>query len=395
MEKKIEGVIFNSFVSELIPYIGLNKKKIKEIARSKHLSISVDELLSASEKVINDDINLLKLSLSLTIRILESIIDLIPSKIDNSEDKDLVNRLVPSIKKGIEYISMCYDSLIEFPRDTYTAFDVRILVSFNILSIMSVLLFQNLSYLFYGSKKEHSSTENTLNIIMSMIDSFDKKINSIAVETQQVNNGIKTTNKEFSVLNKKTDQILNGEENIQREIIIQSDKTTRQHTTLLDKINKRNQSEKRKTLTQEECAEMLFKQKQIYYQKRMLYLHRVGRSGAVVPKLPKGEKIVERTIQRWDQYLSTNGEKGTKPPKGYSRERTEAEFVRWAEVFEQIAYEKWEKKQPAIMRKNQITDGIVENFSQEDEENLEEVEDDLETRGKRSLADVFDYSRKR
>ena len=290
---------------------------------------------------------------------------------------------------------MYYDSLIEFPRDTYTASDARILVFLNMLSIISVLLFQNLSYLFYASKKDHSSTENTLNIIMSMIDSFDKKINSIAVETQQVNNGIKTTNKEFSVLNKKTDQILNGEENIQREIIIQSDKTTRQHTTLLDKINKRNQSEKRKTLTQEECAEMLFKQKQIYYQKRMLYLHRVGRSGAVVPKLPKGEKIVERTIQRWDQYLSTNGEKGTKPPKGYSRERTEAEFVRWAEVFEQIAYEKWEKKQPAIMRKNQITDGIVENFSQEDEENLEEVEDDLETRGKRSLADVFDYSRKR
>ena len=99
MEKKIEGVIFNSFVSELIPYIGLNKKKIKEITRTKHLSVSVDELLSAAEKVTNDDINLLKLSLSLTSRILESIIDLIPSKIDNSEDKDLVNKLVPSIKK--------------------------------------------------------------------------------------------------------------------------------------------------------------------------------------------------------------------------------------------------------------------------------------------------------
>ena len=105
--------------------------------------------------------------------------------------------------------------------------------------------------------------------------------------------------------------------------------------------------------------------------------------------------MVERTIQRWDQYLSTNGEKGTKPPKGYSRERSRKEFDDWAETLEQIAYEKWERKQPIIRRKN-MTDGLVSTISpeKEDEENLEEEEDDQGIRGKGNLVTRFAHPRK-
>lgn len=96
-------------------------------------------------------------------------------------------------------------------------------------------------------------------------------------------------------------------------------------------------------------------------------------------KPPKESTMVRRTIQRWDQYLATDGEKGSKPPKGYSREKSTKEFEEWAEEVEMQKYLRWEKKQPSILSRKKAIE--------EDEENIEEKEEDFKTRSKQSLDD--------
>lgn len=227
----------------------------------------------------------------------------------------------------------------------------------------------------------------------------EEDMSGFAKQLQELLSGIKIIDKKgddhFNVLNKKTEQLQKGQEETQRKIVVQGDKSNREFEKIEDKVEKRNRADKRKPLTQEECADILYKYKVKYFKKKEDYLRLVGIT-ATKPKLPKDEKMVERTIQRWDQYLSSEGEKGSKPPKGYSRERSRKEFDDWAETLEQIAYEKWEKEQPIIRHKNK-RDGLVSTLSpeKEDEENIEEEEDDQETRRQGNLVDRVAHPTKR
>lgn len=187
-------------------------------------------------------------------------------------------------------------------------------------------------------------------------------------------------------LNEQISDLKKGQDDIKRKIDIYDDKSSRENKRIMDKIDKRNRVERRKTLTQEECADKLFKQKIIYCKNREDYLRKVGIAITKV-NIPKNETMVLRTIQRWDQYLATNGEKGTKPPKGYSREKSQIEFEDWAEDVERQKYLRWEKKQPLILRKNNTSVSQRDAHSPEVEEDREEEEDDFETRSQEDMVE--------
>lgn len=232
---------------------------------------------------------------------------------------------------------------------------------------------------YYGPKDKKEENEAS---IMELFTIFKTQLMNIEKNTAQT---VKNTQESIKLENKIiTNQAINREKN------------SKELEKIEDKVNKRNRADKRKPLTQEECADILYKYKVKYFKKKEDYLRLVGIT-ATKPKLPKDEKTVERTIQRWDQYLSSEGEKGSKPPKGYSRERSRKEFDDWAETLEQISYEKWEKEQPMIRRKKYKQDGLVSTHSpeKEDEENLEEEEDNQETRGQGNLVDRVAHPTKR
>lgn len=190
---------------------------------------------------------------------------------------------------------------------------------------------------------------------------------------------LKLVSDDFLDLKRLLELIKKTQEKNQRQSAIQSDRSIRKLSKIENKVDKRNKADKRKSLTQEECAVILFKQKGIYFMKRQNYLHRVGITKTKA-KFPKNDTMVLRTIQRWDQYLATNGEKGSKPPKGYSREKSQMEFEIWAEDLEKQKYLRWENRQPLIMLKKKKPD--------ETEEALEE-EDDIETRGREDMVEML------
>ena len=265
------------------------------------------------------------------------------------------------------------------------------------ITLISIVAFYHAVYERFCIPEENRTQPDNLSALLVkinlMMDSCGQKLDVVSTCLQETNTIVKSSEKNLNTINKKADQLLQGQEETQRKIIVQGDQSSRRLEKVEEKVDKRNRADKRKPLTQEECANLLYKQKVIFCKKKEDYISKVGITSTRV-KCPEDETMVLRTIQRWDQYLATDGEKGTKPPKGYSREKSIKEFDLWAEVFEQIAYEKWEKKQPIIRRKNKQTDGIVMPYSTEDEENLEDEDDDFETRGQQNLADRFDHSRK-
>lgn len=194
----------------------------------------------------------------------------------------------------------------------------------------------------------------------------------------------------LSVLGKQVDNIQKRQEESQRQSVVQSDRSIRKLEKIEDKVDKKNRADKRKPLTQEECAELLYQKKVKYCKKKENYLMRVGITATVQPP-PKNAESVKRTIQRWDQYLLSNGEKGTKPAKGYSREANKLEFESWAETLELIKYERWEKRQTPIgnIYRQTATD------TPEDEEYLEEDEEDQESRAEEDMVDRLTRTSKR
>ena len=202
---------------------------------------------------------------------------------------------------------------------------------------------------------------------------------------ERINKGVKPILDFLFEFKKQMDDIKKEQENTQRKIDVQGDRSSRENKSLKDDISKRNKADKRKPLTQEDCAVILFRQKGIYLMKRQRYLERIGITKTKV-KSPKNDTTVLRTIQRWDQYLATDGEKGIKPPKYYSREKSQKEFEIWAEDVEREKYQRWEMKQPMIMRKN-MSDGQVDTHFPEFEEDREEEEDVFETRGQEDLVE--------
>ena len=185
----------------------------------------------------------------------------------------------------------------------------------------------------------------------------------------------------LSGVNNKTGNIQKEQEDNQRQSAVQCDRLIRKLEKIEDKVDKKNRADKRKPLTQEECADILFKKKVFYCKKKENYLKRVGITANVQPP-PKNAESVKRTIQRWDQYLLSDGEKGTKPAKGYSRVVSKLEFESWAETLELIKYERWEKKQPSI--RNIYGHAVTD--SQEDEEYLEE---DQESRAEEDMVERY------
>ena len=370
-------------------------------------------------------------------RILNSMIELIPKKLDDKE-KIKANALVlfrdratkalffidriirtktnlllsrnktykdnfNSIDKDYRFLDNLDGTTITLDKD-YEPFSIQ----FNVFALIScqVVLnylamyctwFHQETYLYYYRPKEMNiDSEEFFSILTKMSAMFavyDQKYDSLNNKIDTIE---KKQNKEFNDLNKKADQLIEKQDNIQIELINQGHKSSHMLEKVEEKVDKRNRADKRKSLTQEECAILLYKQKVLFCKKREDYTLKVGISSTRV-KCPKDETMVLRTIQRWDQYLATNGEKGTKPPKGYSRKISAKEFDLWAEVFEQIEYEKWKRKQPMIRRKKYKQDGLVSTHSpeKEDEENLEEEEDDQETRGQGNLVDRVAHKTKR
>lgn len=341
-------------------------------------------------------------NISVIQQILSSMVDLIPSELNNEGkrialsclffSKEMSNALTRSTNSIRSVLS---DNRIDNNLNDLTKLKisrlqksilVHLFVELNYLVIYTMWCRQHVYDYFYGPEEEKSVKADmikqiTESVVEQISLNFTPQLDRIEKNTTQT---VKNTQASIDLNNKIiTNQILNSEKN------------SRELEMIEDKVNKRNRADKRKPLTQEECATILYKQKINYFKKKENYLRHVGMT-ATKPKLPKDEKTVERTIQRWDQYLSSDGEKGTKPPKGYSRERSRKEFEDWAETLELISYEKWEKEQPIIRRKNK-SDGLVATHSpeKEDEENLEEEEDDQETRGQGNLVDRVAHPTKR
>ena len=338
--------------------------------------------------------------------------DIIPSEINDNE-KALVILIDCALERMLGandyYAHLIHDSLrpllqkdIEKELKKYKDKKSLLLISYrqmcvSSMSFLSQLFFVSMfvMYLYQevdGYFNRPKESKESLDVLLekvtkmnAMMVSFAPKIDSIDENTQQ-------TNSKFDTMGKKVEQIVEGQEDIKRKIVVQGDKSDRKLNKIEDRVNKRNTADKRKPLTQKECAVLLYKQKLTYLQKKENYIRQVGISAMVV-HYPKNEKSVERTIQRWDQYLASEGKKGITPPKGYSRERSREEFDRWAEVLEELAYENWKRKQPIIPKRN--TNGIAPTHHDEDEENIEEEIDDQETRGQVDLVDRVAHVTKR
>lgn len=354
-------------------------KYLNELEKTGKISINLDEFKNAIKTLFNNEYYLAQCALSLDSSIYSLIFYTIPDELDEENREAGYQLKVMAGKIRLETSKICAKiSQMVLDGKVNHRYISRNLALFNSLGILGVLIFLKLCEYLYGAFEKKDENEKSIRELCLILES---QLKSIEENTKQT---VKNTQASIELGNKIiTNQTINR------------DRNSKELEKIEDKVNKRNRADKRKPLTQEECADILYKQKVKYFKKKENYLRLVGIT-ATKPKLPKDEKMVERTIQRWDQYLSSEGEKGSKPPKGYSRERSRKEFDDWAEALEQIAYEKWEKEQPIIRRKNK-RDGLVSTLSpeMEDEENIEEEEDDQETRGQGNLVDRVAHPTKR
>lgn len=319
------------------------KKKIKTLQRKRDEQLKSLEL---SESVIKEDVNIL--------------LNTMAGSVNHKWDDYNLGQIVGFNLKTIK----CSNNLIPLP----------------IQSLFYVLI------LTYGYLVNQAINAMILKYEVTSLAEKD-----IPKKEMALFNELRKFSERLGETNNQIDDIKKGQEEIMRKIDVHDDKTSRAHARQEDKITKRNSAEKRKQLTQEDCASCLYRQKVVYFKKKEDYLRKVGIT-ATIPKLPKDEKMVERTIQRWDQYIASNGEKGTEPPPGYSRERSEMEFERWAETLESIVFEKWKKRQPRLYQKK--TDGCETMWTPEDEENLDEDSENFASRGKVSLVARFSHKTK-
>ena len=101
-----------------------------------------------------------------------------------------------------------------------------------------------------------------------------------------------------------------SKEQITRELC---NMTREKFAALNDKIDQKEKAAARRpSLSQEEAARIIL---------------RVKRKD----ETDKNVKSMMRTIQNWERFLRTEGNKGTKPPRGYSRDYTVDRFKFWAE----------------------------------------------------------------
>ena len=353
-----------------------------------------EKLLTYFNGYPNDVEEYFQFNISIIHQIISSMLDLIPTELNN-EGKRIAQCCLDFSKMVSTGLTRVIESIQGFLSNDVKDESLNDLTKLNILrlhksclvygfvelnfTIIYIMWYRQHVYdYYYGPKDKKEENEAS---IMELFTIFKTQLMNIEKNTAQT---VKNTQESIKLENKIiTNQAINREKN------------SKELEKIEDKVNKRNRADKRKPLTQEECADILYKYKVKYFKKKEDYLRLVGIT-ATKPKLPKDEKMVERTIQRWDQYLSSEGEKGSKPPKGYSRERSRKEFDDWAETLEQIAYEKWEKEQPIIRHKNK-RDGLVSTLSpeKEDEENIEEEEDDQETRRQGNLVDRVAHPTKR
>lgn len=349
-------------------------RQLEAIKERGTICLKKEELLNGFNKLLKDYDKLILWEFSLSSALYSLILRIIPSEL-NEKDKEIgerLRKLASGLRSNMDVQINCID-LYEKAKDIETFKSGMATIGSS--SFLGFLLLLETYEYFYGNKD--NKEKETIKILLDLLGS---QLTTIMQSTEQI-----VKNSEQTLRN--TQESINLENRIITNQTINRDKNSRDFEKIEKKVSKRNIAEKRKPLTQEECADTLFKQKQVFYQKRENYLRRVGITSTVL-QLPN-PKSVERTIQRWDQYLATDGEKGTKPPKGYSREHSLLEFDRWAEVLESLAYEKWEKKQPRIRRKPQKPD------SPEDEENIEEENEDQTIRAQGNLVARFDHSRKR
>ena len=116
---------------------------------------------------------------------------------------------------------------------------------------------------------------------------------------------------------------------------------TRQLEEYVKKL-KRNRKEREnyKPLTQLLCADYLQKAAKKTADKKISYMI-MTKQKHLIPKnryLPD-IKSFERKIQRWD--ASIEGKNTSKPPPFYSRYKSSAEFIMWADIYEQERYKTW------------------------------------------------------
>ena len=391
--------LWEEFLKQIIPLFDYDKERMESLIATKHLTISPKDISVGIDRLVKDDNRKILFVLAFIRRLFIAISDLIPAEFENEDDKSRGERIKDTMNQYSSAFSNLY-SLIE--EDVNKGIEIPLIAKSYFLDISFALsicfqMYLTTYELFYGSNENKNDSGvllSTMNQLFGMLSSCQQTIGSIAANTQETNTIVKSSEKNLNTINKKADQLLQGQEETQRKIIVQGDQSSHRLEKVEEKVDKRNRADKRKPLTQEECADLLYKQKVIFCKKKEDYISKVGITSTRV-KCPKDETMVLRTIQRWDQYLATDGEKGTKPPKGYSREKSTREFDDWAEVLEQIAYEKWERKQPIIRKRQKNTDGFVPTHHDEDEENIDEEIDDPETRGAGNLVDRVAHVTKR
>ena len=303
-----------------------------------------EKLLTYFNGYSNDVEEYFQFNISIIHQIISSMVDLIPTELNNEE-----KRIAQCCLDFSKMISIGFTRVIEsiqgFLSNDEKDENLNDLTKLNILrmhksclvygsvelnfTIIYIMWYRQHVYdYFYGSidKKDENAdvikqiSNNVLQLLSPQLNNIKKDIDKIAKDNKKYIKEIKTIkNKQ-----EKTD-----------------DKILRKSKTIIQKIENRNKVEHRKKLTQKYCAKIIRKKIELYNEKKEDFLKEHSISKYYREFSVPETNSIKREIQRWERFLKTNGKDGIKPPANFTRMTSEFEFDAFAERLELEKYNEW------------------------------------------------------
>ena len=330
---------WTELATQLVSFFDYDDKRIESILSTKHLDISINDIMIGLAKIGNDRDHKLICSFALMRGICTAISNLVPIECEDEEKKTrgevLKKEMGDYASKFGQIVDLLNDSVkrgedISFLYDLYA--DLSVFVH------MFFFLYLCAYQLFCGPKEGDDQSKDILNAInqmCAMLSMCNQKVEHIANETQQANSNINIIKKQTEQTVKDSKQISDKLEDIQRKQTVSDATIKRRFNKTIETVEKRNKKESRCELTQMDCARIIAEERKINYEakKSLLVALKMSTESIDKDKNPDEENIA-RTIVRWD-----TGE--TKPPVGYSRRISEYEFREWVKKREKKKLDNW------------------------------------------------------
>ena len=333
------GQYWTELAKQLVNYFDYDDKRIESILSTRHLDISIDDIMTGLFKIGNDRDRKLLCSFALMRGICTAISNLIPNEIQNENRKIMgenikkqMGEYASQFGKLVDVLSACVEGGTDIT-DIY-----GYCLDFSLFIHMFFFLYLCVYQLFYGPKEGDDQSKdilNTINQMCAMLSMCNQKVEHIANETQQANSNIDIIKKQTEQTVKDSKHISDKLEDIQRKQTVSDATIKKRINKTIETVEKRNKKESRCELTQMDCARIIAEERKINYEakKSLLVALKMSTESIDKDKNPDEENIV-RTIERWDTGK-------TKPPVGYSRRISEYEFREWVKKREKKKLDNW------------------------------------------------------